>query len=69
MKTNWNSADKWLIKEVEEKLKEDYQIDDKTAEQWMNHSSFYPFLEKTPEFAHHEGPEKWAKTIVYHNGN
>lgn len=62
-----NKADQWLVDEIMKKLVRDYAITIAEAEMSMENSNFYPLLQASPEFVHHEDPTSWVRTIAEQN--
>lgn len=62
-----NQADLWLISEIKNQLLTEYGVKEEDLEGYINNSNLIKFLYENPVFAHHEGPEKWAKHIAANN--
>lgn len=62
-----NKADEWLVEEIMKNLVKYYGITTQKAEKVMENSSFYPLLDDSPEFVHHEDPMSWVDIIAKQN--
>lgn len=67
MKRKLNQADLWLISEIKNQLLTEHGVKKEHLEDYINNTNFMRLLYDKPMFAHHEGPEKWAKYIAANN--
>lgn len=62
-----NQADIWLIDEITQLLREEYDLSIETAKECINNSNLIPMIIANPLFVHHEDPISWVRIIAKHN--
>ncbi|MCZ8512421.1 hypothetical protein O9H85_08235 [Paenibacillus filicis] len=63
MMNKLGKADKWLIDEIANELKENFGIKKSEAEKMVKKSNFMTLLQTMPEQVHHDSPRSWANII------